>query len=899
MMTTWTRSLPLASAALVASLIASACEPRPYEAGLAASLTPRAGEWGEVVLGAVPRSRSFELRAGTVGALELKSVRIEGPFRHDLSAGVLDAGERRTFRVWFEPTQEGRQAGRLELRLGGAAGTLQADLAGTARCQQPSAPIFTASTLANTALDSPTSLQFGPDGRLYVAQLDGRIAALQVVRVGKNAYRATAMEAIDLIQQIPNHDDNGVAQPSLTGRMVTGMLVTGTPALPVIYAVSCDPRLVHGQDSGLDTNSGVLSRLWRGAGTWQRLDLVRGLPRSEEAHVSNGLVLDPDGSRLYLCQGGHTNMGAPSSALGALPEYALSAAILSIDLQAIGATTYDLPTLDDEDRPGNPDAGDPFGGNNGKNQARLVSGGPVQVHSSGWRNPYDLTVTQAGRMYAFDNGANAGWGNLPLDCTNALNDAPSAVVKDQLHWISSGGFYAGHPNPTRGDMGNTFNSSLPQSPVGASHPIECQWLEPTLPPGMGGDGNLALVNASCTGICEYTTDNFQGALEGQLLVACGDRRVRRVRLSPDGASALEVEVLFTNAANFPLDLTAQGPGGPFPGTIWLGDFELGMVRVFEPVDYEFGCFGSCTGTNSWTLDEDGDGFKNADELLNTTNPCSAADVPPDADGDFLSDLVDPDDDNDDLSDVQDAFALDSTNGQGTTPPLHYTWAGGQPGTGLFGLGFTGLMANGTSDYLTMFDPQKQTAGGAAGMLTLEYDRFFSAVGSFPNEQHGSFQFGVQAAAAGVRYAVQTRVLAPFFNGLPAHPVQSQGLFAGTGTVHDFLRVVLASGPAPGRVEVGLELGDVYQASSYPLPWMGSSAVDLRLEVDPLLGRIRPRAAVDGGPFVDLGGDLSLPAGSPLFQAIFGPGVLAVGLAATSDGATSFVATWDGLEVWFL
>ena len=42
---------------------------------------------------------------------------------------------------------------------------------------------------------------------------------------------------------------------------------------------------------------------------------------------------------------------------------------------------YDLPTLDDEDRPGVNDAHDPFGGNNGKNQAIVVPGGPVQVHS--------------------------------------------------------------------------------------------------------------------------------------------------------------------------------------------------------------------------------------------------------------------------------------------------------------------------------------------------------------------------------------------------------------------------------------------------------------------------------------------------------------------------------------
>ena len=52
---------------------------------------------------------------------------------------------------------------------------------------------------------------------------------------------------------------------------------------------------------------------------------------------------------------------------------------MQLDLDAIGSTTYDLPTLDDEDRAGSADLNDPFGGNDGKNQAVLVPGGPVQV----------------------------------------------------------------------------------------------------------------------------------------------------------------------------------------------------------------------------------------------------------------------------------------------------------------------------------------------------------------------------------------------------------------------------------------------------------------------------------------------------------------------------------------
>ena len=62
------------------------------------------------------------------------------------------------------------------------------------------------------------------------------------------------------------------------------------------------------------------------------------------------MVLDEANNVLYVAYGGNTNAGAPSNNFALLPEVALSAAVLSIDLDAIGNTTYDIPTLDDEER---------------------------------------------------------------------------------------------------------------------------------------------------------------------------------------------------------------------------------------------------------------------------------------------------------------------------------------------------------------------------------------------------------------------------------------------------------------------------------------------------------------------------------------------------------------------
>ena len=142
---------------------------------------------------------------------------------------------------------------------------------------------FGRSVLGGTSSVNPTTLQFGPDGRLYVGQYDGKIKAYTIARDGRDDYRLTATETIKNVSKIPNHDDDGTLRSDVTGRLVTGLLVAGSATRPVLYVSSSDPRfgggVTGGGDSGLDTNSGVISKVrWNGA-KWIRSDLVRGLPR--------------------------------------------------------------------------------------------------------------------------------------------------------------------------------------------------------------------------------------------------------------------------------------------------------------------------------------------------------------------------------------------------------------------------------------------------------------------------------------------------------------------------------------------------------------------------------------------------------------------------------------------
>jgi len=190
------------------------------------------------------------------------------------------------------------------------------------------------------ALNNPTSLQFGPDDRLYVSQQDGAIKAYTVVRNGANDYEVINTETINLVKNIPNHNDDGTLHTDQNKRQVTGILVKGTAAKPVLYVTSSDYRIGgggSGADKNLDTNSGMISKLTKNGNSWTKVDLVRGLPRSEENHATNGMAINKAGNTLYVAQGGHTNAGAPSNNFAFQTEYALSAAILTVNLNAIEA----------------------------------------------------------------------------------------------------------------------------------------------------------------------------------------------------------------------------------------------------------------------------------------------------------------------------------------------------------------------------------------------------------------------------------------------------------------------------------------------------------------------------------------------------------------------------------
>ncbi|MEE9321159.1 MAG: choice-of-anchor D domain-containing protein [Granulosicoccus sp.] len=424
----------------------------------------------------------------------------------------------------------------------------------------------------NQVIKRGTSIQFGPDGKLYVSAMDGEIYVFAVTRNGKNNYSAQKLETINQLKNVQNHNDDGSLN-NTKKRLVTGFTVVGTAAAPIIYAASSDWRQgagPSGADLNLDTNSGIVHKLTKNGNNWSMQNLVRGLPRSEENHVANGIVLD--GNKLLLSLGGHTNMGLPSHKFAELSEYALSASIVEIDLGAIGGGTYDLPTLS-----GTNDNNDPFGGNDGLNQAKLTNNNKVKLYATGLRNAYDLVRTQSGKLYTIDNGPNAGWGGTPTNaCTNIIENN-GATHNDKLHVVERGD-YLGHPNPTRGNKNNKFGG---QSPVEiAEHPVECNYQ------GQGQGASLTLFDKSTNGLDEYTATNFGGAMQGDLVAADYKGHIWRIQLNGNGTAVTSKSKFAAIQPVQILDVTTQGDGDVFPGTMWVvSNNDPSTITVFEPADY--------------------------------------------------------------------------------------------------------------------------------------------------------------------------------------------------------------------------------------------------------------------------------------------------------------------------
>lgn len=859
---------------------------------------------------------------------------------------------------------------------------------------------FGSVNLSGETVTNPTTLQFGPDGRLYVGQQDGTIYSYLVDRnnaaPGSGAYSVVNTQTILTIKNgVPNHNDDGTSN-STQVRQVTGLVTSGTAANPVLYVTSSDSRIGgggSGADTNLDTNSGVLSRLtWNGS-SWDKVDLVRGFPRCEENHSINGLDLFERGGIRYMLLniGGNTNKGAPSNNFSGTQETFLAGAMLIVNLTQLEAMPvytdprsntqyiYDLPTLNDPTRTdinnthpsfpypvGHPmynatiDIGDPFGGNNGINQAFIEPGSPVQMFSPGYRNIYDVVVTENGRIYTNDNGPNNGWGGKPLVrnsdgtlkgvqgtvsfnpaageyITNEFSEGESSTHGDNLHLVgtindANGTYYGGHPVPIRAfpsragiydyrkvgaDWVEQNRYDLEDLLIGVSGYFQSSFSIADFPddtrqgaytadqPSNPDLNVLDVVGFSTNGITEYTASNFSNAMKGNILTASFNGTVNRYILNASGDAYTSKTALFSGFGSLPLDITAQGDNDVFPGTIWAAVYGSGgAIRVFEPNDF-VECLQPGDPGYDPLADNDNDGYTNQDEIDNGTDICSAGSKPSDYDNDNISDLNDPDDDNDGINDVLDVFAIDPNNGTSTNLPVNYPFWNNDPGTGFFGLGFTGLMLDpsGNTDYLTQFEATNLSFGGAAGKAQIDLIPIGTSLGA-TNTQENGFQFGINVNSNSNPFTIHSRLEAPYFaiGGSQSNPVfgQSYGIFIGTGDQDNYLKLVLMDGTSSSDstygFEVVLENNGTPTSSKFDVPnVLNGSSIELYISVNPSANTAQPYYSIDGGTnVIALGSPIVLPLS---FLDPNDTQGMAVGIVSTAGIAgNEFSGAWDFINV---
>lgn len=361
----------------------------------------------------------------------------------------------------------------------------------------PEEAIFNRGVL-NLSIDGPTSLTFGPDGRLYVA---------------------SQSEIFAITLDTATHDVVGIEQIATGVEGVLGIAFdhTAPPEAPLkLYASR------QGQD-GVPGYWGRVTTFT--APGWVQEDVIENLPSSAPwlNHMTNGLAFDDDG-RLFIAQGSNTDAGLVGSPAEYYPESPLSAAILVADVNDPGFNgelQYNPP-------------GQPLNHN-----VDLISG-DVAVFSPGHRNPFDLVFHSNGRLYATDNGA------IGLDgAADCEGGTVETNVSDELNLVEEGNYY-GFPNLNRG----------------RSDPRQCTYHPPQEASTNEYTSPIEVLprHCSCDGIAEYQGPALGGNMNGDLIIArFVQDDIARVQLSEDGRSVLEITAIAEDF-DMPLDVTV-GPDG--------------------------------------------------------------------------------------------------------------------------------------------------------------------------------------------------------------------------------------------------------------------------------------------------------------------------------------------------
>ena len=389
-----------------------------------------------------------------------------------------------------------------------------------------------------------TSIEFGPDGKLYVSTILGEIKRWDVNSDGTLDKASVETLSLDYFQD--------------GGRSIIGLAFD--PSDPnTLWVTDNAPVPREGKADSTPDFSGQISKITLGDGGSfagaEAETYIAGLPRSGGDHVTNSLEFraNPDAGQagepdylLYLTQGSNSAAGRPDNAWGFRPERLLNAAALEVDPRReapeggfdVQTEPYDpsvnIPTFR---------TGEDFNANGTFDGFfnPFADDAVLKIYGQGIRNAYDLVWHSNGYLYTPTNGTARG-GNTLDDPNTPINEQLSNLDKqfDYIFQVQEGGYY-GHPNSllgnyvVNGGAGGTPNiygsdNSANTSDAGNEYP---SGVLPDADYDIDGSYSLGF-NKSPNGAIEYTGDKFGTSLKGALLFAqfsVGDN-VRVINVDP-------------------------------------------------------------------------------------------------------------------------------------------------------------------------------------------------------------------------------------------------------------------------------------------------------------------------------------------------------------------------------
>ena len=390
-----------------------------------------------------------------------------------------------------------------------------------------------------------TSVEMGPDNKLYAATLTGQILRFGVMPDGSLTAPQTITSVVDA--------NNGP-------RTIIGLKFDPASTADNLILWISNNAFWDGTQNAPDW-SGKISRL-SGPNLETVKDYVIGLPRSIRDHQTNSVTFNPkENNVLYISQGSESAMGAPDNAWGNKAEHLLNAAILRLDLSKLSSLPLNVQTEE------------------GGSYDPYAAGAPLTIYASGVRNAYDIVWHTNGQLYAPTNGSAAG-GNTPgtpasLPASCQRRDYNGAAVPaltnvgvqhDFLFRVVQGGYY-GHPNAQRCEW--VMNGGNPSTPtaVTTSANVVAEYPKGTQPDsnyrGYAYDfGN----HASANGVIEEYTSAPTSALRNKLLVVRYSAGKDIIVLTPGGANQdiVQAQAGITGLNGFnpsPLDITEDRTNG--------------------------------------------------------------------------------------------------------------------------------------------------------------------------------------------------------------------------------------------------------------------------------------------------------------------------------------------------